>query len=296
MNNLHGPILAPHAVGDKSNAARMVGQNLRTKVCHFVRARLLSTFGFLSNRSNQDDACILMNRSFERMTHLILHHQQAENNWIKPVYKSVDEELKAEKEYQSRVFFHIHGQLEAFKAYINHLTLQSQIQNHLQQYITQIPMMIHYQHFKTELNNPNNSTLSLNSLRYVLNSSDFLSITRFIYDLSQFYLLIHQTYSLLIERAEFESITLEELHQRGQNYRRDANHLLDGQRNTSHMAIIQNGINAVNAYHAFTDGLIRPGACDATQRFSTVSLQTPVHYLVTTGNHDDGNIIMRVLR
>ncbi len=55
-------------------------------------------------------------------------------------------------------------------------------------------------------------------------------------------------------------------------------------------------MEAINAYHHFTDGFIRPGACDETQRFSTVSRDTPLHYFVTSENHDEGDITMRILR
>ena len=237
-----------------------------------------------------------MNRSFERMASLTMNRQQPENNWIKPVYTTLVDELNAEKQFQDHVFFHVHQKLEEFKAYINHLNLQSQIQTNLQAYIDRMPLMIQYQHFKTELHNPTYSALPLNILRYILNSPDFLSITQSIYDLSQFYLLLHQTYGLLVEREEFMTISLEELHQRGQEHYRQSAHLFGGQRNNNHKSIIDSGIKAVNNYHKFTDGLIRPGACDATQRFTQISFETPVSHLVTTGNHDDSNIIMRILR
>ncbi|CAF2853244.1 unnamed protein product [Rotaria sp. Silwood2] len=80
VENLHGPILATHAVADDTAVCRLAGNNNRTKVCHFVRARLLSTFNFLSIRSNQDDACILLNRCLEQMAFLTINHQQAENS------------------------------------------------------------------------------------------------------------------------------------------------------------------------------------------------------------------------
>ena len=46
----------------------------------------------------------------------------------------------------------------------------------------------------------------------------------------------------------------------------------------------------------FADGLIRPGACDETQRFKTITFETPVNYLVTNDNYDEGDIVMRILR
>ncbi|CAF5162924.1 unnamed protein product, partial [Rotaria magnacalcarata] len=60
-------------------------------------------------------------------------------------------------------------------------------------------------------------------------------------------------------------------------------------------SIIENGIEAVNEYHHFSDGFIRPGACDETQRFSIIGWQTPVNYLITNENHDEGDIVMRIL-
>jgi hypothetical protein len=117
-------------------------------------------------------------------------------------------------------------------------------------------------------------------------------MTRSIYDLSQFYLLLHQTYSLLIERDEFIEITLEDLSKRAEQH----SNIVDQRLRAQHHSIIENGIKAVNLYHTFADGLIQPGACDETQRFDKVSNQTPIHYLVTNENHDEGDIVMRILR
>jgi hypothetical protein len=114
-----------------------------------------------------------------------------------------------------------------------------------------------------------------------------------IYDLSQFYLLLHQTYTQLIERNEFLTITLKQLYDRGEkNY----NNLQYQNENRTHRSVIDNGIEAVNTYHQFANGLIRPGACDETQRFTKITFDTPVNYLVTNDNHDEGDIIMRILR
>jgi hypothetical protein len=159
-----------------------------------------------------------------------------------------------------------------------------------------MPILIQFIHFKTELCNPKNSQFSLNILRNILDSFDFLKITHFIYDLSQFYLLLHQTYTQLIEREEFSVVTLKELYERGQKHHENSNRLTYPDQNNQQLLIIENGIKAVNAYHKFADGLIRPGACDETQRFTTISIDTPIHYLVTTENHDEGDIIMRILR
>ena len=94
VQNLKGPILAPHAIADNTAVCRMAGNNDRTKVCHFVRARLFSTFNFLSIRSNQNDACILLNRCFEQLAFLTMNHQQAENSWIKPTFHTLNDQLK----------------------------------------------------------------------------------------------------------------------------------------------------------------------------------------------------------
>ena len=296
MQNLQGPILAPHAIADNSNTGRLAGNSDRAKLCHFVRARLLSTFHFLSIRSNQDDACLLLNRCFEQMALATIDHQQAGNTWIKPTYTILDEESKAEREYQDRIFYAVFQKLAEHKAYINQLNLQSQIQTSLQDYIGQMPILVQYLHFRTELHNPMYADLSLKILRHILDSSDFLAIMKSIYDLSQFYLLLHQNYSLLVEQDEFFQLTLEELHRRGQEQHDNADHLLQGNRNNNQLSIIENGIKAVNGYHSFTDGLIRPGACDETQRFKVITMETPIHYLVTTENHDEGDIVMRILR
>ncbi|CAF1196510.1 unnamed protein product [Didymodactylos carnosus] len=54
VENLAGPILSRHAITNQ-DVDRMAGTKDRTRVCHFVRARLLSTMNFLSIRSNRDD-------------------------------------------------------------------------------------------------------------------------------------------------------------------------------------------------------------------------------------------------
>jgi hypothetical protein len=279
-------------VDDTNVIYRIVGNSIRAKMCHFVRARLLSAYHFLSIHSNEDDACMLLNRCFEQMAQL----SRPENSWIKPVYIKFEEKIQAEQEYQNQIFYPIHQQLAEYKKWINSLYLQSQIQKNLQDYVSQMPILIQFIHFKTELCNPNNAQLPLNILRNILDSFDFLRITHFIYDLSQFYLLLHRTYGQLVARDEFSDVTLKELHERGQKHFNNSNRLRYPNQNNKHLVIIENGIKAVNAYHKFADGLIRPGACDETQRFPTISIDTPIDYLVTTENHDEGDIVMRILR
>jgi hypothetical protein len=275
----------------------MAGNTHRTRLCHFIRARLLSTFNFLSIRFNTDDACILLNSCFEHTAYITRHcHQMDEYKWMKPLYRTSNDQITAEEKYQEQVFFVSLRQLTEYKAYINQLNLKTHMQINLQKYVDQIPLIVTYKHFHTELYNPMHSSLPLNILRHVLNSTDFLLITSSIYDLSQFYLLLHQTYSLLIERDDFMSTSLQQLYEHGQEYYRNTEFLLHGDRNSHHMLIIENGIKVVNLYHKFTDGLIRPGACDQTQYFQPITIDTPIHYLVTTDNHDESNIIMRILR
>ncbi|CAF4557797.1 unnamed protein product, partial [Didymodactylos carnosus] len=59
--------------------------------------------------------------------------------------------------------------------------------------------------------------------------------------------------------------------------------------------IIINGIEAVNKYHDITNGSIRPGACDQQQYFEKINENSQLSYLATTGNSDEGDIIMRIL-
>jgi len=80
-------------------------------VCHFVRARLLSTYHFLSIHSNQDDACTLLNRCFGQIAQLT----NDENTCIKPVYTNHDEKFRGEQEYQNQIFYPIHQQLAEYK-------------------------------------------------------------------------------------------------------------------------------------------------------------------------------------
>ena len=296
MRNLNGPILASSTINLDRPEHRMIGNDDRARVCHFVRARLLSTYNFLSIHSNEDKACILLNRCFEQMAFLTINHHQPANNWIKPLFTTVRDQLKAEKKYTNQVFYFIHRNLAEHKTYINQLNLQSQIQTKLQDYMNDLPGILQSEHFKTELNDPMHSQLPLKILRYIMNSNDFLNITKWIYDLSQFYLLLHGTYTNLVEQEDFHDITLNELHNRAKK-RFNSTHLY-GQSHgiANHLSIINNGIKAVNAYHEFADGFIRPGVCDQTQRFITIDLEKRIDYLVTTPDRDAGNIVMRILR
>ncbi|CAF3675559.1 unnamed protein product [Rotaria sp. Silwood1] len=218
------------------------------------------------------------------------------NSWIKPTYQDFQSKLNAEKNYQNEVFYPIYHQLAEYKTYVDRLQLQSQIQFDLQQYISQIPVNVQTIHFKTEMYNPKNAHLSLRVLQQFIDSAEFLSMTKHIYELSRFYLLLHQTYAQLIEREKVWDITLKELHDRAKEHLSNFTCWHRRSEAKNHMDIITKGIEAVNAYHTFTNGLIRPGPCDETQRFTEISLSTPVSCLITNENPDEGDIIMRILR
>ena len=240
---------------------------------------------FLSLQSNQDDACLLFNRCFELFAHQT--HQLEQNLWIQPIYITVNEEREAEKEFQKKIFYPTYQKLVGYKQIINLLQSKTEVQTKLQNYITQMPLLIEMIHFKTELSNPEAFKLPLLILRRLFDSFEFLKMTRLIYPLTQFHILLHRTFTQLIEQQEFLKVSLEELYKRACQ---SSNH------QNKYKTIIEKGIEAVNTYHQFTDGHIRPGACDLTQRFETVSMKTEVNYLVETDNHEDGNIIMRILR
>ncbi|CAF4204447.1 unnamed protein product [Rotaria sp. Silwood2] len=292
VQNLHVPILSPTAIADNASIYRLGGDNLRAKVCSFVCTRLLSTFHFLTIQSNLNDACILLTHCFEQMSFLT----QTRNSWIKPLYTTIDDQLQAEQEYNDNVFYFVYNNLVHYKSYINQLNSQSEIQINLQNFIDQMPIVIQFQYFKTELYRLKNSQISLKILQHTINSFSFLKITKLIYDLSQFYLLLHQTYTQLIEQNEFSTITLKELFNRSQKCYNHSYYQKYKNQDKTHQSIIDKGIQAVNIYHQFTNGFIRPGACEEIQHFSTISFDTPVNYLVTNENHDEGDIIMRILR
>ncbi|CAF3300655.1 unnamed protein product [Rotaria sp. Silwood2] len=290
VQNLYHPILAKHAIDSTAVTEHMAGGSVRAKVCHFVRARLLSTYHFLSMQSNQDDACLLFSRCFELFAQF--SRQRDENSWIKPIYKTIDEKLEAEKQFQSKIFYPTHKKLVDYKEIINIIQSQSPLQTKLHEHTTQMPILIEFIHFKTELCNPESIQLPLTILRRLLDSFDFLKITRYIYALSQFHILLHRTFTQLIEREEFLTITLKQLYERAQPI---SNSFHQRNQENKYYTIIENGIEAVNGYHKFADGQIRPGACDATQLFQTISMETPISYLVETDNYDEGDIIMRIL-
>ncbi|CAF4174795.1 unnamed protein product, partial [Rotaria magnacalcarata] len=294
VENLNGPILSPSAINDTTADVRMSGNNQRTKVCHFVRARLFSTFDFLSinYNQNQNDACILLNSCIERMALLTINEQ---SSWIKASYGTSAEKLDAETMYKTQVFSVAKEHLPKCKAYIDELHLQSQIQMALQKFISRIPIVIQMSHFTTEWYNPKYSELPLNIIQQLLYSTDRLEITAYIYNLCRFYFLLHHTYSQMIERGKCEQITLKELYERAKGHLKTSNKRHYENEMKIHWQIIEKGIEAVNAYHKSTDGYIRPGACNETQRFFQIAEDTPVSYLVTTENYDEGNIIMRIL-
>jgi len=293
---LHDPVLAKHAVGNKEATGRMAGADIRSKVCHFVRARLLSTFHFLSIRSNVDEACILLNHCFEKLAFLTVNHQQTNSSWIKSVYQTLDDQHDAEKLYADQVFYSTYKQLPKWKSAIDDLCLKTGLQMILRKFLSQMPIDVQISDFKAELNKPEYSQLSLNVLRLCLNSSDLLQMTKHIHDLTKFYVLLHQNYAKLIEQSEFHDISLNDLCKRGKKHYRNVQRIQAFDEYKSHEKIIDYGMKAVNEYHKFADGYIRPGACDETQHFLPIDETTSISYLVTTDNHDESDIILRILR
>ncbi|CAF4039893.1 unnamed protein product, partial [Rotaria sordida] len=291
VDNLCHPILAKHAVDPTARDEKIANENVRGKVCYFVCTRLLSPNFFLKLHSNQDDACLLFNRCFELFAQY--SRQRDQNLWIKPFYKTNNEKLEAEKEFQNKIFYSIHQKLVDYKKILDTLQSQSEQQTKLQNYISQMPIVIEVIHFKTELCNPESTRLPLTILRRLLDSFELLKMTRYVYALSQFHVLLHRTFTQLIEGEEFHTITLKQLYERAYQA---SNSLRQPNQQNKYRATIENGIEAVNAYHTFADGQIRPGACDITQRFETISMETSISYLVETDNYDEGDIVMRILR
>ncbi|CAF4435748.1 unnamed protein product, partial [Adineta steineri] len=149
-------------------------------------------------QSNQDDACLLFNRCFELFAQQ--SHQPDENPWIQPIYTTINEEREAEKEFQQNTFYPTYQKLNDYKQIINILQSKTEVQTKLQNYITQMPIRIEIIHFKTELSNPESIKLPLKILRQLFDSFEFLKMTRLIYPLSQFHILLHRTFAQLIER------------------------------------------------------------------------------------------------
>ncbi|CAM4822618.1 unnamed protein product [Rotaria magnacalcarata] len=288
--NLNGPILSPGQINLTATTEHIAADNVRAKVCFFVCTRLLSTNLFLKLLSNQDDASLLFNRCFELFAQY--SRRPDENPWIKPVYQTNIEKLDAEDKFRSKIFSPTNDNLFDYKKIINNVQSQSEIQTRLHDYIAQMPVIIQFIHFRTEFCNSESSRLPIKILRRLLDSFEILKITHYIYALSQFHILLHRTFTQLIERDEFHKITLQQLYERADQ---SSSNLGQANQKVKYQAIIENGIKAVNDYHTFADGLIQPGACDMTQRFESISQATPVSYLVETDNVDEGDIIMRIL-
>lgn len=290
VDTLYHPILAKHAVDSQAKTEKMHGNSTRARVCHFVRARFISTNFFISQESNQDEACILLTLCFERLA--ALSRQPQQNPWIKPVFNSHAEQSSAEKGFQDEIFYPMTKNVAEVVKFIVQTNMKSQIPRNLLEYVAQSPIFIEFQHFRRELCNPNYSTMPLTILKRVMDSFDYLRMTHCIYDLGRFHYLLHQTFSKLIEENELLTISLKELYERSQKNRYVSQRLGTSEQ---HLSIIHKGIEALNEYHKFADGLIRPGACDLTRRFDPISIDTPVSYLVDTGRSDEGNIIMRII-
>ncbi|CAF4244673.1 unnamed protein product, partial [Rotaria magnacalcarata] len=288
--NLNGPILSPGQINLTATTEHIAADSVRAKVCFLVCTRLLSTNLFLKLLSNQDDASLLFNRCFELFAQY--SRRPDENPWIKPVYQTNIEKLDAEDKFRSKIFSPTNDNLFDYKKIINNVQSQSEIQTRLHDYIAQMPVIIQFIHFRTEFCNSESSRLPIKILRRLLDSFEILKITHYIYALSQFHILLHRTFTQLIERDEFHKITLQQLYERADQ---SSGNLGQANQKVKYQTIIENGIKAVNDYHTFTDGLIQPGACDMTQRFESISQATPVSYLVETDNADEGDIIMRIL-
>ncbi|CAM2729399.1 unnamed protein product [Rotaria socialis] len=290
VGNLCHPILAKHAINPTADLAGISKDSIRARTCYFVCTRLLSTNIFLQLQMNQDDVCLLFNRCFELFAQ---HTRQLDRNpWIKPLYKTNIEKLEAEKEFRNKIFYPTNNKMADYKQIINNLQSQSEPQTRLLDYVAKMSIIIEVIHFKTELCNPESSQLPLTILRRLLDSFEFLKMIRYIYALSQFHVLIHRTFTRLIEQNEFHTITLKELYERASQL---SNRLRQPNQQDKYYKIIEKGIEAVNTYHSFANGQIRPGACDITQHFEPISMDTPISYLVETDSYDEGDIIMRIL-
>ncbi|CAF0920677.1 unnamed protein product [Didymodactylos carnosus] len=238
---------------------------------------------FLSIYSNQNDACLLLNRCFEQFAMLSISKQF---NSIKSVYLTLVDVRLAETEFQTHVFYKVHEKLPEHKKYINFL---QNTKRDLQVYIDDIPIIYHYTDFAMQLQNPKNNSKIFSSLllNRLLNSIDLLNITTLIYDLSRFYILLHQTFTQLISIQTFEIITLAEFLTIGKKQFRQNENFYDN--------IVQKGIEAINRYHTFTNGYIQPGRCNLTQQFQSITIDTLLTYLMTTQNSDESDIIMRII-
>ncbi|CAF1604719.1 unnamed protein product, partial [Didymodactylos carnosus] len=109
VENLYGPVLSRNAIDATDEIRyRIVDTNVRTRLCHFIRARLLSTMNFLSIRSTKDDACLILNRCFEQFAMLKLNTHDVQYQWIKPIFRTSEEELKAEENFQNQIFYPVY--------------------------------------------------------------------------------------------------------------------------------------------------------------------------------------------
>ncbi|CAF1560426.1 unnamed protein product [Didymodactylos carnosus] len=125
VQQLNAPILSSTAIDSDGEARfRIAGTSVRTRTCHFVRARLLATMSFLSINSNRNDGRLLLNRCFEQFAFLTAENQ---SGWIKQIYSALEDVREAEEEFQNVVFYHVHGKLGEHNAYIHQLLLQPNI-------------------------------------------------------------------------------------------------------------------------------------------------------------------------
>lgn len=291
IQNLYGPILSKHAIDAKFPGRNIQNNSVRARLSDFILTRITSSRLFLIQNFGSDETCILLTRCFERLA--CLSRQPSQNPWIRPIFKLPDELQQAEKGFQNQVFHPTQQKVTEYAEFIERLNTRSEIQTSLHDYVSQVPIIIRFVHFQRELSNPSYSHLPLTVLRHLLDSFDSLRMTQYIYHLAQFHILLHQTFSYLIDQDEFHQISLYELYQRSRTSFARSQQFNESNK---HLLIIEKGIEAVNAYHQFTGGVVRLGACDMTQRFVPITLETPVSYLVETEHTNQGDIIGRIMK
>ena len=136
---------------------------LRARVASFVFSRIGPTRFFLERELSADETCILLTRCFEQLASF--SRQPNSHQWIKPVFKERGEQYAAEKGFQDQVFYPVRQAVAEHAKFIAHLNTKSEIQKDLQEYIATSPITVKFEHFQTELCNPNYSHLPLKILQ-----------------------------------------------------------------------------------------------------------------------------------
>ncbi|CAF1317311.1 unnamed protein product [Didymodactylos carnosus] len=83
VENLYCPVLSRNATDEIRY--RIVGTNVRTH-----------------------DACLILNRCFEQFAMLKLNTHDVQYQWIKPIFRTSEEELKAEENFQNQIFYPVY--------------------------------------------------------------------------------------------------------------------------------------------------------------------------------------------